>query len=272
MNAYEILIGKKKKDDNAYNNINESSKPKIKNKTNVNINIKPKNKKLKLISALLPNQSSNNNKQQPTQPPQQIVNNQQPEQIVNNQPQEQPINNQQPFENKPSIYQSYIGGEIHDNRNNNNQINDNNESQINYNNDDDAKSEYKSMIGDSSDMISNAYNKKDAKYFFDFISRIINEKKLLIEKYENYFKENNLKDKDNLKLLDEKIEYEKKNINYAYQIQQKLKNIVREYQNLDEIKSKIIKQDLEIDDYKTQIEKLTNKGSSYEFKLMINNL
>ena len=45
MNAYEILIGKKKKDDNAYNNINESSKPKIKNNTNVNINIKLKNKK-----------------------------------------------------------------------------------------------------------------------------------------------------------------------------------------------------------------------------------
>jgi len=61
MNAYEILIGKKKKDDNAYNNINSNeSKSNNINKNNVKFDIKPKNKKLKLIGTLLPNQSSNN--------------------------------------------------------------------------------------------------------------------------------------------------------------------------------------------------------------------
>ena len=61
-NAYEILMGIKKNDDNAYNKIPNISKP----KNNVTFKIKPNKRKLKLIGALLPKSSNDN--QQPEQP------------------------------------------------------------------------------------------------------------------------------------------------------------------------------------------------------------
>ena len=60
-NAYEILMGIKKNDDNAYNKIPNISKSK-----NVTFKIKPNKRKLKLIGALLPKSSNDN--QQPDQP------------------------------------------------------------------------------------------------------------------------------------------------------------------------------------------------------------